>query len=324
MNLPDGYSIRSTRNEDAPAVAAMLAAVELADTGATDITTEAVQQEWSGIPLAEESAVVETDAGDIVGLVDVVNLGYTSVTVYGAVHPDHRGRGIGRALVGWGEQWIRDRLGCAPADARVVARHFMRSTNEAGLRLLASAGYEPVRTTYVMERDLPDELPEPDWPNGVTHRTFKVGQDEYAVWETVEDSFRDLWGRPQVSFEQFMGRLNTGHFDPELWILAEDGDQLAGVSICEIDGDKGVVRTLGVRRPWRKRGLGLALLNQSFRTFLDRGIRRAWLSVDADSPTGAPRLYSRAGMQVTESYILHIKEIRPGVDYSQYQESDEG
>src|SRR5690606_16415414 len=131
-------------------------------------------------------------------------------------------------------------------------------------------------------------------------------------WETVEDSFRDLWGRPQVSFEQFTERLNTGRFDPELWILAEDGDQLAGVSICEIDGDKGVVRTLGVRRPWRKRGLGLALLNQSFRAFVDRGIRRAWLSVDADSPTGAPRLYSRAGMQVTESYILHIKEIRPG------------
>lgn len=321
MKLPDGYLLRPTRIDDAESAAATLAAVELADTGKTDITTESILRDWSWVDLAEESAVVVTSNGVVAGLVDVVNLGYTAITVYAFVHPEHRCRGIGRTLVEWGEQWTRDRLASAPADARVVVRHFMRSTNHAGLKLLASAGYEPVRTTYVMEMDLPVELEQPVWPGGVRSRTFRPGQDEHAVWETIEDSFRDLWGRPQVSFEQFMERLEGGRFAPELWILAEDGDQLAGVSICEEEGDQGIVRTLGVRRPWRKQGLGLALLNQSFCTFRQRGLRRAWLSVDADSPTGAPRLYSRAGMEVTESHILHIKEIRPGVDYSQFQEA---
>jgi mycothiol synthase len=92
-------------------------------------------------------------------------------------------------------------------------------------------------------------------------------------------------------------------FDPSLWFLAFDGDQLAGVVIGFVRGaETGWVRGLGVRRPWRGRGLGLALLQQAFAAFYGRGLRTVGLGVDAQSPTGATRLYERAGMHVTERY----------------------
>ena len=73
---------------------------------------------------------------------------------------------------------------------------------------------------------------------------------------------------------------------------------------------------VGVRWPWRKRGLGLALLRHAFAEYHQRGVRKVGLSVDAESITGAPRLYGRAGMRVKESYIIHRKELRSGVDLS--------
>ena len=79
---------------------------------------------------------------------------------------------------------------------------------------------------------------------------------------------------------------------------------------------RGNVGTLAVRRAWRRRGLGLALLRHAFSEFVRRGVREVGLSVDAESSTGGPRLYSRAGMHITRSYMLYRKELRPGEDFS--------
>jgi mycothiol synthase len=87
---------------------------------------------------------------------------------------------------------------------------------------------------------------------------------------------------------------------------------ISGVCLCKIVGDRGEVDVVGVRRPWRGRGLGLALLRHALGEFYRRGVREVGLSVDAESGTGAPRLYGRAGMRVTESYVLFQKELRPG------------
>jgi ribosomal protein S18 acetylase RimI-like enzyme len=74
----------------------------------------------------------------------------------------------------------------------------------------------------------------------------------------------------------------------------------------------GWVGSLGVRRPWRKRGLGLSLLTYSFGEFFRRGEQTIGLGVDAENPTGATRLYKRAGMQVASEYVIYLKELRPG------------
>jgi ribosomal protein S18 acetylase RimI-like enzyme len=67
-----------------------------------------------------------------------------------------------------------------------------------------------------------------------------------------------------------------------------------------------------VRRPWRKKGLGLALLTHSFGEFYKRGMKTIGLGVDASNPTGATRLYQRAGMTVASEFLTFEKELRPG------------
>ena len=109
-------------------------------------------------------------------------------------------------------------------------------------------------------------------------------------------------------------------FDPSLWFLAVDGDEIAGISLCwpksNDDPQMGWVGTLGVRRPWRKQGLGLALLQHSFAEFHRRGQARVGLGVDASSLTGATRLYERAGMQPIRQFDMYQKVLRPGKDIS--------
>jgi ribosomal protein S18 acetylase RimI-like enzyme len=72
------------------------------------------------------------------------------------------------------------------------------------------------------------------------------------------------------------------------------------------------VGVLGVRRPWRRRGLGLALLHASFREFRARGLPRALLGVDSENTTGATRLYERAGMRVERTSDSYEKVLREG------------
>lgn len=67
-----------------------------------------------------------------------------------------------------------------------------------------------------------------------------------------------------------------------------------------------------MREPWRRRGLGLALLRNAFRLFWDRGERRVGLGVDSDNPTGARRLYEHAGMHVAWRADVYEKRLRGG------------
>lgn len=314
--LPDGFTFRPATMDDAEDVAGLLAAVQLAEQGKTDMTAETVRNDWAGVDMASETAVVIGPEGRIVASVDLVNRAYVSVSVYGYVHPDFEGMGIGRALVEWGEQWTLAHMDQAPDDACINVRHYIYSENQAARRLLEDAGYPPVRATFTMEIDLEEPPQEPEWPAGMSVRSLRPGVDERVTHETVEDAFRDLWGRPKNTWERFLMLTESETYDPSLWFLAEDGDEVAGISLCSIEGSQGIVMTLGVRRPWRGRGLGLALLHHSFSEFWKRGLRNVWLCVDAESLTGANRLYLRAGMHVTGVYIVHLKELRPGVDYS--------
>jgi ribosomal protein S18 acetylase RimI-like enzyme len=129
-------------------------------------------------------------------------------------------------------------------------------------------------------------------------RAFVLVGTKRAAHEAVEDAFRDLWGRPRNTFESFVRETEKESFDPSLWFLAVEGDEIAGVTLCKTLANEGWVAVVGVRRPWRKRGLALALLRHAFAEYHRRGVRKVLLSVDAESITGAPRLYGRAGMRV--------------------------
>ena len=314
--LPEGYTMRAPSREDAEAVAALIHVSELADTGASDMSLEELTDDWHSLDLAEEAVAVVAPDGTIAGYADVINRSFVTVSVYGYVHPDFRGLGIGTYLISWGERWTRERMPNAPGDARVVVQHFINRTNEGAQQLLKDLGYAPVRGVYVMETELDETPPQPHWPAGISVRTFVPDQDERPLFEAVEDAFRDMWGRPRGTFERFVGITHRESFDPSLWFLATEGDEIAGATLCKTLAGEGWVDVVGVRRPWRNQGLGLALLRHALAEFQRRGVRKVSLSVDAESITGAPRLYGRAGMRVRESYAILLKELRPGIDLS--------
>jgi len=312
--LPEGYASRAPGREDAREVAALIHASDLADNGASDMSLEELLDDWNSLDLAGEAVAVVAPDGTIAGYADVINRSFVTVSVYGYVHPDFRDLGIGTYLISWGEQWTRERMPHAPEDARVVVQHYINRLNETAQRLLESLDYAPVRGVYVMETELDEVPPRPDWPEGISVRTFVTSQDERQLFEAVEDAFRDMWGRPRGTFERFVEMMEQQSFDPALWFLAMDGDEIAGATLCKTLAGEGWIHVVGVRRPWRNRGLGLALLRHALAEYYRRNVHKVALSVDAESVTGAPRLYGRAGMRVRESYVIYLKELRAGRD----------
>jgi mycothiol synthase len=186
------------------------------------------------------------------------------------------------------------------------------ATNEQLLRELEARGYALVRHSHRMTIDLSDPAPDPVWPSGIEVRAFRAG-DERAFHEAQQETFADSWEPTDEPFEEWAYWLLEGpSFDPSLWFLALDGAETAGYAICHPHlSDPGIawVRLLGVRRPWRRRGLGRALLLHAFAEFRARGFRRAGLGVDADSLTGAHTLYESAGMHVAARFDVYEKAL---------------
>ena len=311
--LPPDFVVRPPRIEDAEAVAEVINACRLADAGVADTNTVEVLDDWHGTDLASEAVLVIAPDGQIAGCADLVNRAHQIVSVYGYVRPERRGMGIGSFLVDWGERWIAGRIDAAPPGARVVVQHYVLAGVRDAERLFTSRGYEPVRQIYEMAIDLdrPTSIPPPE---GLEIRNFVPGRDDHACHAALEDAFRDLWGRPPGPFERFQELTRRPDFDPSLWLLAWDGPEIVGVVLGSAIAGNGWIQAVGVRRPWRGRGLGLALLRNTFAAYGRLGISHVGLSVDAESATGAPRLYLRAGMRVERSYLLYRKEIRPGAD----------
>jgi mycothiol synthase len=183
------------------------------------------------------------------------------------------------------------------------ARSFVVEEHEIG-DLIAGRGYRTIRGSWTMEIEFGLEAPaEPVIPDGIEIRPYRHPEDEQRVYEAMQEAFRDHWGFHPVTLENWRGfNVKTRNFEPDMWLVAWDGDEVAGASLNypERGGDPGHgwVGTLGVRRNWRRRGLGEALLRRSFAALHARGLRKVRLSVDAENPTGATRLYERAGMRV--------------------------
>jgi len=203
----------------------------------------------------------------------------------------------------------------APPGLRVSLYNSVNHANEAARKLVEGEGYTLARHFWRMQMDM-DEAPQrPVWPDGITVRTFVPGQDEPATFEAFQEAFRDHWEYVPWRFETWQQiMIERDDFDPSLWFLAMDGDEIAGGSLCFNHHEEGWVDDLAVRRPWRRQGLGLALLRHSFRELYRRAQRRVALGVDTQNTTGATRLYDRAGMHVSRQYDAYHKELRPGRD----------
>jgi mycothiol synthase len=208
------------------------------------------------------------------------------------------------ALLDWVEGRAQERGG-------EVLRVHAASTDEPIKRLLEDRGSRVIRHFYRMRIELDHEPSEPHWPEGMTLRTA-TPDDAETVYEAHQESFEDHWEHSRMPFEEWQHWLMGEGFDPTLWFVLEDGGEVAAVELCrEHEGEArlGWVSVLGVRMQWRRQGLGRALLLHAFHEFRRRGFHAAALGVDAESLTGANRLYESAGMRVVRQSDVYEKAL---------------
>lgn len=319
--LLHGFEIRPPVADEAPALAEIIRACEFDLTGKSEMTLNDFLGDWEGVDLDNDARVVVDSVGTPVAYADINERGNVIFSVYGYVDPKRRGEGIGSTIVAWSERRAQAAATAAPDGARVVARHYINRRDEAAQSLLTAKGYTPVRVTFTMAIEL--ETPSVvEWPEGLTVRTFQPGADDQIAYEAYEEAFADMWQRPRGTFDQFLSKLRRPYFDPALWFLVMDGEQIAGtIFASDIDGN-GWIEIVGVRRPWRGRGVASAMLKHVFNAYLERGVTHVGLSVDGESPTGAPRIYERAGMRLDQTYLLFERELRPGYQLGLEQPSE--
>lgn len=298
LELPQGLASRSPTRSDLDAAVSVIAASEEATQGVVDVTAEDVRSDWErpSFDLSSDALVV-TDAGLIVAYAEVF---FGRAWVH--VHPDHRGRGIGAAVLGWTESRARE-LGADKVGQTIP------DTNPAAAELLSSNGYGVRWDTWVFQKELADEQRGPQLPAGITLRTYEPDRDDRATFELIDTAFSDWPDRdPSFSFEDWAASLlRREDFDPSLTFLVEDDGELVGVALCLVFGDEGWVQQLAVKRSHRGRGLGGALLQTAFRKFHSRGLKTAGLSTE--SRTGARGVYEHVGMRVTRSYKRYSKKL---------------
>jgi ribosomal protein S18 acetylase RimI-like enzyme len=159
-----------------------------------------------------------------------------------------------------------------------------------------------------MHIDLKTDFTPKPFPENVTLRTIRPGQDEHAIHALVQRAF-DRPGRtpqPFDAWKEFMMRREIFH--PELWFLAVVGEEIIGTCLCFQYGQLGWVRQLAVVEKWRRKGLGAALLCHAFQVFKERGYKKVGLVVDSDNPN-AYRFYQSLGMKKMRQYDQYLKMI---------------
>lgn len=242
--------------------------------------------------------------------------------VDGFLLPAWRGHGIGRAMLCMAEARLQE-----ISDALVISGELGESTPRVydqwvfdteveKTALLEAAGYQVARVGQTMVRPDLERLPDASLPAGVEVRPVQPGHVR-AIWDASQEAFRDHWGYVPPSEQEYQGWLESPEFDPSLWQVAWDGDQVAGSVLTFINSQenreynrkRGYTEGISVRRPWRQQGLARALLVRALHAIKARGMQEAALSVDSQNLNGAFRLYESLGFSLVKRLICYRKPI---------------
>jgi len=284
--------------EDAGRIAAVINARAIALGGVTEESAAGVAR-WFAMPIIDpelDMRLVLDDAGAAVGYADVSGPEDGTPKAWIDLRALSGNGAALELLFAWAQERGAERAG--PGGTL----QFFADERAIELRdVLAAAGFAVVRSSFEMECSLEGDLVAAVWPHGLELRPFEE-RDAKAVHAATEEAFRDHWGYVPTTFEAWSAQNLAEDEDISLSRIAWDGDEVAGACINRPrrgeDETVGWVGVLAVRRQWRRRGLGEALLRESFVLFAERGKRSAGLGVDAENTTGAVALYERVGMHV--------------------------
>jgi mycothiol synthase len=320
VSLPEGFSLRSARDEDAGRAAELVNEEARVHLGTPIWSAAQVLRLWSNpvVDRERDVAVVVAPGGEICAwLALVCGPPHVEVFALGVVGLAWHGRGLGVWILAETERRAQRFLELAPARARFVIHAGALADEPAVGALLAAAGYREIRRFQLMRVDFAGVPAAPSVPSGIRIEQLDPESDVDAAFDAHREAFADHWGESEETLEEFRHWLiDTPRFDRELSLLAREGPVVAGYLFAwpdaEEDPSRGYVAALGTRRAYRGRGIAEALLRHAFGTLFDRGKRGCDLHVDSDSLTGATRLYERVGMTAHPRFATWEKELRPG------------
>jgi GNAT superfamily N-acetyltransferase len=236
--------------------------------------------------------------------------------LFGRIHPEWRGRGLGTALLRHNENRLREvaRDHDHPEDADKVFESWTISTTPWTTALLEKAGYQPARYFCEMVRPIDRVLPEAPLPEGLEIRPFEEAHNR-AIFEAADEAFRDHWGYTESTEEDYQRFTEDPSRKPHLWKVAWDGDQVAGMVrnvYFEEENEyynrqRGWTEDICVRRPWRRQGLATALIARSIEMFRSMGFEETALGVDTKNPSGALDLYEKMGYKEGKTWTAYRK-----------------
>ncbi len=320
---PVGYTWRSARREDAETLYHLYATIDLADgLSYAGSLADAAREFDDPSTCAETDSLVAVSpegelaaAGWIFSNLEFVHEHYT--WLWGGVHPQHRQRGLGDALLSWME---RRALTILAGFDDALPRNLRVSTPSTGvdrIRLLERHGFQPVRQFYKMRREMAKAIGEWSLPSGLRMVPWSDDLDE-TMRVTINEAFLDHWRfEPIASGVWKLDLTTSSDFRSDLTFAVMDGDEMAGAIVNSVHTEdnarqglnEGWIHLLGVRRGWRGKGLATALLIRSLQAFKQAGLETAGLGVDAENISGALRLYENLGFRPVQRTIQYNKAV---------------
>ncbi|WP_229075706.1 GNAT family N-acetyltransferase [Actinoplanes sp. DH11] len=313
--LPAGWTLRRPTLDDAPRILEMVHASDIAAVGEADFTLDEVHEELTGphTDMNRDSWLVLDDGGRIAGWAyprNPTGKARDFVEVY--VHPEiglPAQRPLLRLMMArmaeraaeLGHQVYAVRAAAVPTETRYIDA-------------LTDAGFTFRKQHARMQMPLAGVSPQPpEPPAGVLIRPVRAGDETemrqfHAVIEAAfQDSDHRALAYPDWR-EQFLAESGVDFAE---WFVAETDGVIAGAlqsggSGGDDENDEGWVKSLGVLRPYRKRGVGEALLRRALAVYAAQGRAKAGLGVDLANPTDAASLYRKVGM--TALYRANVYE----------------
>ena len=312
--------IRNYRERDLEPLVELINAADAVDQMERGTSLQELRERFSSPTLKPEENVFVAQAREqVVGLARLrleKGEGESVFKTGGVVHPAWRRRGIGRRLLRQALQRAEERLGEVVSETVYFDAHCEHG--ETGrMALFESFDMRPARYFLDMAYAPLEDIPEPRFPPGITVRTWVRGQDDEAVLAAFNEAFADHWDFIPAPLEEWLHWANLPRFRPELNLLAVAGEEIVGLCLCDVNQEhiarigrqEGWVDILAVRRPYRHRGLGRALLLAGLHVLKEAGMKSAVLGVDAESLTGATRLYESVGFVERKRFVLYRRPL---------------
>lgn len=313
---------------DYPGLAAVLTASETADQMDRHVNADDLAQSYQHLSNCDPytDLIIAQVAGRVVGYArgwwengGALQRWYIQ---NGFLLPEWRRHGIGRCMLIWMEQHLREIASTHPGELEKLFQVNVTQFQPGNSAMLERSGYKPVRYFYSMVRPTLADIPEFQLPEGLEVRP--VEPEHYRlIWRLNDETCQDEWEYKQRTEQDYQEWLDHPYFQPDLWQVAWDTstDQIIGQVLTYISHaeneqfnlKRGHTEGIGVSRNWRRRGVASALISRSLLAQKTAGMTESALVVDSDNPSGATHLYETCGFQIVKRDTLYRKPLDASV-----------